>query len=283
MRIDNVIIPVFHGSSKMITPEFGLGSFNADYGQGFYTTPDIKQGRAWSTLYGNEKAVNNKYELDTTGLNVLYLDDYGPLAWVAELMYNRNMSIDEKLTEIKNDFIQKYKVDTSNADIIVGYRAGGAYMQVCESFLKGQINIDEVERLFKDENLGLQIFLKSKQAFCQITKTSHEVVIKTAEYEQTHAKAETRSQNFLNKRKEQIERNHFIPNGILIKDACEIKFDYDLDFCCLQKDTTWIEYEELKKLEKELAELEELEHLNILDSFQITMEDITDESIPSLS
>lgn len=46
-----------------------------------------------------------------------------------------------------------YKVDTSNVDVIIGYRAGGLYQNVIDSFLEGNLTITEVENLFKKDKL----------------------------------------------------------------------------------------------------------------------------------
>lgn len=83
-------ITIYHGSDKIITkPEFEKGNYDNDYGPGFYTTEDIDKARAWSVLYGGKEAINNKYEIDVKDMNILYLDKYGPLAWIAEIIYNR--------------------------------------------------------------------------------------------------------------------------------------------------------------------------------------------------
>ena len=64
--------------------------------------------------------------------------------------------------------MELYRTDSSEYDIIKGYRADDSYTQVIEAFLMNQINIYEVKKLFYKGDLGNQIFLKSEKAFQSI-------------------------------------------------------------------------------------------------------------------
>lgn len=95
------------------------------------------------------------------------LNDYGILAWIAEVIANRGTSLES--AEITGSrIVEMYRISTADFDIIKGYRADDSYTQVIEAFLLNQINIEEIKKLFYKGSLGNQIFLKSQKAFKQI-------------------------------------------------------------------------------------------------------------------
>lgn len=110
-------------------------------------------------------------------IQILDLNDYGVLAWIAEVVSHRGTN-QEAAAIVGTKLVEKYKIKTDSYDVIKGYRADDSYTQVIEAFLQNQINIAEVERLFYKGSLGNQIFLKSEKAFLQIKcKRSYEVVM----------------------------------------------------------------------------------------------------------
>jgi len=105
--------------------------------------------------------------LNTSGLKIMDLNDYGILAWIAEVIANRGTSLES--AEITGSrIVEMYRISTADFDIIKGYRADDSYTQVIEAFLLNQINIEEIKKLFYKGSLGNQIFLKSQKAFKQI-------------------------------------------------------------------------------------------------------------------
>lgn len=175
------IIYVYHGTDHVLEkPIFGAGRDDNDYGNGFYTTEIKERAEEWALLYGSEKAVVNRYRLDLTGLNIIRLDEYGPLAWIAEVISNRGMNSPVGAAFAER-LLNKYKVDTSAADIIIGYRADDSYGDVIEAFMSGEINVDEVVKLFYKGELGDQIFVKSSKAFDSIEYTESYVIAEDKE------------------------------------------------------------------------------------------------------
>ena len=238
---------IHHGSDKIIEkPIFEFGKSDNDYGRGFYATQYAEKARSWAVIFGSASAVMNTYEIDTKDMNILNLDNYGPLAWIAEIVYNR-YTASEECEKIANDFVKKYKVNTDNADIIIGYRAGGNYIDAIDSFLRNELNVDEVVRLFKMENLETQFVLKSKKAFDAVKFVRYENV-KDNDYLKNYENALINTSKYINSRKVQIQENNYTPQGILAKTTCEIKFDYDLEYDYLKLDMTWKEYEEFEEL-----------------------------------
>lgn len=226
-----IVIPqIYHGSDHVLeVPKYGFGSTDADYGQGFYLTKDRQKADEWAASMGNiENATTNEYVLDLQGLNILNLDDYGPLTWIAEIAYNRHAK--SELALLAAELIcDMYKVDTSDADIIIGYRAGGVYMNALNAFLEGAITVDETERLFRMANLGEQYFLKSEKAFEQIVfTTSHKC--EKIKLQTSDMLARAKMQKFLDNRYEEI-RHGYRPElkGLTVDDVTANKFNYNKD------------------------------------------------------
>ena len=168
MSANQNIIDLYHGSDHIVElPAYGIGKPDNDYGSGFYTTRIIQRASEWALLYGTKAARVSHYQIDISDLNVIELDFYGPLAWIAEVISNRGVT-SAIAREFSEEFVDRYKVDTSDADLIVGYRADDSYGDVIEAFMSGEITVDEVKRLFYKGELGEQYFIKSKEAFARI-------------------------------------------------------------------------------------------------------------------
>ena len=58
------------GYLQIPAPDIKRGRANADFGQGFYTTPDEAFARRWARTHKGQDTVLNIYELDVSGLNV---------------------------------------------------------------------------------------------------------------------------------------------------------------------------------------------------------------------
>lgn len=248
---------IYHGSDKIVErPLYGAGKSDNDYGSGFYTTEDCEKSKQWAVLFGSEISVCNKYIIETRGLTILNLDDYGPLAWIAELVYNRGAVSDEARVAAEA-FCKKYRVDSSQADIIIGSRATGNYLEATDAFLEGKLSVDETFRLLKKGGFGLQFFIKSERAFNAITFKSHEYV-KDDEFVDCDAMVKIEITKFLNNRTTQIEQDGYVVQGLNINDVLSKKYEYDTEYDYLKEvpEYTAEELRELEALEREIAELE---------------------------
>ncbi len=216
---------LYHGSDHIIKePSYGYGSTDNDYGCGFYLTEDIEMARLWAVANGSpEKAVVNKYEIFVGSFKEYNLDTFGLLAWVSEIIYNRGLS-NEALKEFGNKLASKYKVNMENADIISGYRADDSYIDIEEDFLLNRFSIEEVEKLYKEGELGRQYCLKSREAFSKIKFLGHEDVDITKYDAKYEKKITDRVQQIRQERIDLILNEGYVPKGILARDA--IKNDY---------------------------------------------------------
>lgn len=222
---------VYHGSDHIITEPLYLGGkADNDYGNGFYTTEYEERAKSWAALNGNpEKSIVNVYELDMENLMVMDLNEYGVLAWIAEVVGNRGTS-QEAASIVGDRLIQLYRKDTLGYDIIKGYRADDSYTQVVEAFLMNQINIQEVERLFYKGSLGNQIFLKSEKAFEQIKWINSYEVQLCEEDKKADIYARREVNKFLSKRMEAILIDGYEVPGITARFAIQNHLIYCKEF-----------------------------------------------------
>ncbi len=161
-------ITLYHGTSATFEqPVFGFGKSDNDYGSGFYLTPFFERAAEWACEFGNDSGFVNEYRLDTSGLRVLNFDSLGPLCWIAEVAYNR-VSPEGWWSDFYDEFLRMYRWDTSSYDAIVGLRADDSYLDVVREFFNGSFGAFEIERMFKEGDLGSQFFIKSEKAFRMI-------------------------------------------------------------------------------------------------------------------
>lgn len=221
------MIRVFHGSDHILKQPLYMGGKAAnDYGNGFYTTEYEDRAGSWAALNGNpKKSVVNVYDLDIDSLKILNLNEYGVLAWIAEVAENRGTN-QEAASIVGKRIVGLYRVDTSGYDLIKGYRADDSYTQVVEAFLMNQINTYEVERLFYKGNLGNQIFLRSEKAFKSIKWIDAYEVTLSEEDKKADLYARREVNKFLTGRMEAILIDGFQVPGITARYAIQNKLIY---------------------------------------------------------
>lgn len=227
-------ITLFHGSDKIVEkPLYNYGKEDNDYGVGFYTTKIKERAEDWALLYGSDSAYVNEYEIDLKDLNIINLMDYGPLAWVAEVVAHRGV-VSEVAKGFLPEFIKKYKIDTEQADIIIGYRADDSYSEVIESFMQGELTIAEVKKLFYKGELGMQYFIKSQEAFDKINFIQHYVPCAKDHTGNNIDEARLEVVDFLRQRRIAIAKRYIVP-PISIVDAVENEYVYNKEFDYYEK------------------------------------------------
>lgn len=218
---------VFHGSDHIVKqPQYMGGKADNDYGNGFYTTEYEDRAGSWAALNGNpKKSIVNVYDLSIDSLKMLDLNEYGVLAWIAEVVANRGAN-QEAAAIVGKRLVTSYRVDVAGYDLIKGYRADDSYTQVVEAFLMNQINIYEVEKLFYKGDLGNQIFWRSEKAFENIKWIdAYEVAIQE-EDKKTDLYARREVNKFLTGRMEAILIDGFQVPGITARYAIQNKLIY---------------------------------------------------------
>ena len=175
---------IYHGSNqKVLHPQYNYlkAKDTSDYGRAFYTTLDKESGKEWACK-NSENGVLNIYEIDQSNLNILDLTDtskYSVLHWICLLLINRPLSKTFKETyKDEISFILKYRLDLSDVDVIIGYRADDAYFKFPRLFVQGQISYDMLEKIYLNGSLGKQYVVYSKKAFGRIKFLDYELVTK---------------------------------------------------------------------------------------------------------
>ena len=164
---------LYHGSTNVIEqPLYGVGNPHNDYGLGFYLTTNESLAKEWASKRTGYGYVN-VYSLRDD--NYLILDLTKPpynnvLYWLALLIHNRELSNEliEKYPRELKYILDNYYIDVSKYDVVIGYRADDSYFQFPESFIKSEITLLSLEKIFASGELGKQYVIISKRAFKHI-------------------------------------------------------------------------------------------------------------------
>lgn len=165
------VITLLHGSDHIIKkPELGLGKETNDYGRGFYCTELPEMAKEWACKE-NKDGFSNEYRFDTKGLNILNLLDgnHTVLNWIAILLKNRVFSLQDAISiQAREYIIEHYSVDTTDVDVIIGYRADDSYFSYAQSFVSNTLPLRSLGKALTLGKLGKQTALVSEKAFKQI-------------------------------------------------------------------------------------------------------------------
>lgn len=171
-------IILYHGSpNKSVVPQYGFGEGKHDYGKGFYLTENIELAKEWAVCRPDEtNGWVHKYELDTTDLKILDFQNCNILSWLAELMKHRDASDSRRYKVLSKKFIAKYGIDTSEYDVIKGWRANASYFYIAKEFVRDNIDIEILEELLSLGGLGIQYCIKSELAYSKLTEVEEGLV-----------------------------------------------------------------------------------------------------------
>lgn len=165
-------IILYHGSpNKVVVPQFGFGEGKHDYGKCFYLTENIELAKEWAVCRPDEtNGWVHKYKLDTTDLKVLDFQEHDILSWLAELMKHRDASDSRRYKVLSKKFIAEYGIDTSEYDVIKGWRANASYFYIAKEFVRDNIDIEILEELLSLGGLGIQYCIKSELAYSKLAE-----------------------------------------------------------------------------------------------------------------
>lgn len=165
-------IILYHGSpNKVVVPQFGFGEGKHDYGKGFYLTENIELAKEWAVCRPDEtNGWVHKYELETDNLKILDFQKHDILSWLAELMKHRDASDSRRYKVLSQKFIAEYGIDTSEYDVIKGWRANASYFYIAKEFVRDNIDIEILEELLSLGGLGIQYCIKSELAYSKLAE-----------------------------------------------------------------------------------------------------------------
>ncbi|WP_314056574.1 DUF3990 domain-containing protein [Shuttleworthella satelles] len=181
-------ITLYHGTpNKVVTPTYGLGDDKHDYGRGFYLTEDFELAKEWAVCRPEEhNGWVHKYELEADKLKILDFQELNVLSWLAELMKHRDAADSKRYHMLAAKFIERYGVDTSEYDVIKGWRANASYFYIAREFVRDNIDIDILEELLSLGGLGIQYCIKTESAYSKLKEISEELSV--VEYEDFNKK-----------------------------------------------------------------------------------------------
>lgn len=169
---------LYHGSpNKEIIPIYGGGNDKHDYGRGFYLTENLELAKEWAVCRPEEEnGWVHKFELDCSGLKILDFKEKDVLAWLAELMKHRDAADSRRYRMLATKFIDKYGIDTSNYDVIKGWRANASYFYIAKEFVRDNIDLDILEELLSLGGLGIQYCIKTELAFKKLIERKEDLI-----------------------------------------------------------------------------------------------------------
>lgn len=185
---------IYHGSQQIVeVPQFGIGKTYNDYGQGFYCTESIELAKEWACPVKND-GYSNKYIIHLDGMNVMHLTkgEFNILNWLAILLAHRKFDITSPVGNNARDFIlSRFLPDTTDVDVMIGYRADDSYFSFAEDFVNNTISLRDLNLAMQLGTLGEQVVLLSRRSFGQIEFVEHEV----ADYREYYYKRVERDQS----------------------------------------------------------------------------------------
>lgn len=164
------MIRLYHGSQKeVVKPAFGLGSPFHDFGAGFYLTDSTQLAMEWSVCRpGCGNGWVHAFDLDTDGLKIFDFRSVSVLSWVAELMKHRDADESSAYRRRAPVFIGKYGIDTTDFDVIVGWRADASYFYIVKAFVRDEVDVDALPGLLNLGDFGIQYAIKSPMAYSRL-------------------------------------------------------------------------------------------------------------------
>ena len=170
---------LYHGTpDRFVTPRYGGGDEKHDYGKGFYLTESVELAKEWAVCRPNDKnGWVHKYELETAGLKILDFQQRDVLSWLAELMKHRDAADSKRYRMLAKKYIEKYGVDTSEYDVIRGWRANASYFYIAKEFVRDNIDISILEELLSLGGLGIQYCIKSEMAYSRLKELKDEMIV----------------------------------------------------------------------------------------------------------
>ena len=132
------------GKLEIREPDIRIGRKNADFGQGFYLTPDLEFTLRWAST----SSVVNEYELDESGLNVLrFVRDAD---WFRYIFENRRAR------------------DTATSDLVIGPIANDTIFDTYGIISSGFLQTEDAMKLLMIGPEYTQVTVKTEKALSRL-------------------------------------------------------------------------------------------------------------------
>ncbi len=152
---------LFHtGNLEIPDPDIHHGRVNADFGQGFYLTPDEEFTRRWA----RKDSVINVYELDTTDLDIhIFKRDE---EWFRYIFSNRKAK------------------DTVNSDVVMGPISNDTIYDTLGVISSGHLKPEEALKLLSIGPVYTQLAIKTEKAVNQLKWIYAEKSVRSPEFDE---------------------------------------------------------------------------------------------------
>lgn len=147
------------GTTPIPFPDVRHGRVNADFGQGFYLTPDADFTYRWA----RQKAVVNEYELDISGLLVHRFTRDSE--WFDYIYHNRRA------------------IDNITADVIIGPIANDTVFDTFGLISSGYLKVEDALSLLRIGPEYTQVAIKTQKAVKQLKWITSSIVEDVAEHQ----------------------------------------------------------------------------------------------------
>lgn len=142
---------LYHTGFDIIkVPDLDRGRMNADFGPGFYLSPDGEFSRRWARERSGVSTYVNEYELDLDGLVVKELQR--DVEWFDYIFRNRNEAVDAN----------------SSVDVVIGPIANDTIYDVMGVTTSGFLEREQALSLLTLGPVYTQVVIKSPKAASQL-------------------------------------------------------------------------------------------------------------------
>ena len=195
---------LYHGSNKeIVTPLYGKGRNDCDYGSGFYLCPEKDVASLWASQ-NEDGGYINSYKLNIDKLKILNLGHINKeyiLTWITILCRFRldnetRATAQEEISILTSHF----DINLDEYDVIIGFRADDSFFDYARAFLTNQLPIELLSDAMKAGNLGIQYALKSRRAFEEIKFIDSERIAHDNRYKEIEETANREYEQLLLKR-----------------------------------------------------------------------------------
>ena len=154
-----MVLKLYHvGFLEIKEPDIRFGRKNADFGQGFYLSPDLDFSRRWARSEKEKDTYLNTYELDTKGLKIKEFKRDSE--WFSYIEKNRN--------EAEDAF--------SEFDVIVGPIANDIIYDLLGVTTSGYLDSGESLKILSMGPEYTQVVIKSEKANNALSFLSSEIL-----------------------------------------------------------------------------------------------------------
>ena len=136
-------------------------------------------------------------------MKILDFQEKDVLSWLAELMKHRDASDSKRYRMLSKKFIEKYSVDTSNYDVIKGWRANASYFYIAKEFVRDNIDLEILPELLSLGGLGIQYCIKSQPAYLKLKEIPEKLL--SVEYDEYSKKYNERDITARQKMRELVD------------------------------------------------------------------------------